>query len=83
MSVMPPLKLARLPARTPVKITVSVMPDLHRTLEKYADCYRETYGDAEKIADLIPFMLEAFLASDKDFAKARRDMELKTTGEAR
>lgn len=76
------LKLAKLPARTPVKVTISVTPDLHRTLAKYAECYREAYGETEKIGDLIPFMLEAFLASDKDFAKARRDLELKATGEA-
>lgn len=76
------LKLARLPARTPVRITISVTPDLHRILERYAECYREAYGEAEKIGDLIPFMLEAFLASDKDFAKGRRDMESKITGEA-
>jgi hypothetical protein len=76
------LKLAKLPARTPVRITVSVTPDLYRILEKYAECYREAYGETEKVGDLIPFMLEAFLASDKDFAKARRDLELKTIGEA-
>lgn len=69
---MPILKLAKLPARTPVRITISVTPDLRRTLERYANCYREAYGEAEKIGDLIPFMLEAFLSSDKDFAKARR-----------
>jgi hypothetical protein len=79
---MPTLKLAKLPARAPVRITISVTPDLYRTLERYAECYREAYGETEKVADLIPFMLEAFLASDKEFAKARRDMELKATGEA-
>ena len=76
------VKLAKLPARTPVRLTISVTPDLYRTLERYAECYRQTYGEAEKIGDLIPFMLEAFLASDKDFAKARRNVELKTIGEA-
>jgi hypothetical protein len=45
---------------------------LHQTLERYAECYQETYGETEKITDLIPFMLEAFLASDKEFAKARK-----------
>lgn len=79
---MPGLKLAKLPARTSVRIAVSVTPDLYRTLERYAQCYRETYGETEKVGDLIPFMLEAFLASDKDFAKARRDRELKIKGEA-
>ena len=76
------VKLAKLPARTPVRLTISMTPDLHRTLERYAECYRQTYGETEKIGDLIPFMLEAFLASDKDFAKARRDRESKVTGEA-
>lgn len=66
------LKLAKLPARTPVKITITVTPDLHRMLEKYAECYRQAYGEAEKTAELIPFMLEAFLASDKEFARARK-----------
>jgi hypothetical protein len=78
---MPTLKLAKLPARAPVRIIISVTPELYRTLERYAECYREAYGETEKVADLIPFMLEAFLASDKEFAKARRDMELKTAGE--
>lgn len=63
------LKLAKLPVRTPLRLTINVMPDLHRALERYTECYRETYGDAEKITELIPFMLEAFLASDKEFAK--------------
>jgi hypothetical protein len=78
---MPTLKLAKLPARAPVRITISVTPDLYRTLERYAECYREAYGETEKIGDLIPFMLEAFLASDKDFAKSRRDRESKAPGE--
>jgi hypothetical protein len=66
------VRLAKLPARTPVRLTIAVTPDLYRTLERYAECYRETYGETEKVADLIPFMLEAFLASDKEFAKARK-----------
>jgi hypothetical protein len=76
------VKLAKLPARTPVRIAISVTPELYRILERYAECYLQTYGEAEKIGDLIPFMLEAFLVSDKDFAKARKNIELKTTGEA-
>lgn len=66
------LKLGKLPARTPVRLTISVSPGLCRTLERYAACYRETYGETEKVTELIPFMLEAFLASDKEFAKARK-----------
>jgi hypothetical protein len=37
-----------------------------------AEIYRETYGEAETVAELIPFMLGAFLESDRGFAKARK-----------
>ncbi len=68
------LKLAKLPDRTPVRIAVTVTPDLNRDLAAYAEIYRQAYGRAESIADLIPFMLEAFLASDRGFAQARKEI---------
>jgi hypothetical protein len=67
------LKLARLPERTPVKITFTAPPELDLALRQYAGLYRAAYGQAETVADLIPFMLEAFLDSDRAFAKARKD----------
>lgn len=69
---MPELKLSKLPDRAPVKITISVAPELNRALQAYAELYRETYGEAEPVAALIPYMLESFLAADRGFAKARR-----------
>jgi hypothetical protein len=66
------LKLARLPDRTPVKITVTVSPGLNKTLNAYAELYRERYGEAEPVSELIPFMLASFLESDRGFAKAQR-----------
>jgi hypothetical protein len=68
----PELKLAKLPDRTPAKITITVPSDLNRALNEYAELYRETYGEAETVAELIPFMLGAFLESDRGFAKARK-----------
>lgn len=65
------LKLARLPERTPVKLSISVPPDLHQALADYASLYAEAYGHAETITDLIPAMLAAFLASDREFLRAR------------
>lgn len=65
------LKLARLPDKTPVKLTISVAPDLQRDLADYAAIYRETYGEEQAVADLVPQMLATFLASDRGFAKAR------------
>ena len=69
---MPALKLGKLPERTPVRLTVAIPPELHRLLSEYAAIYREAYGQEETLADLIPFMLQAFLESDRDFARARR-----------
>jgi len=69
---MPDLKLGKLPDRTPVKIAITVSPELNRALGQYAELYRATYGQAEAVADLIPFMLDAFLDSDRGFTKARK-----------
>jgi len=66
------LKLARIPDRTPVKVTISVTPDLNDALAAYADVYRSTYGQAESVTDLIPYMLRSFLDGDRAFLLARR-----------
>ena len=34
---MPDLKLSRLPDRTPIKLSITVMPDLHQALKDYAE----------------------------------------------
>lgn len=67
------LKLPKLPDRTPVKLTVTLSPDQHQRLLSYAALYRETYGADEPVADLIPYMLDAFLDSDRAYAKARKE----------
>ncbi len=69
------IRLPKLPDRTPAKITITVLPNLNRALAEYADLYREAYGEKVDIAELIPFMLDAFLSSDRAFAKARKDKE--------
>ena len=69
---MPTLKLPQLPDRSPVRLTIGMPPELHRALTEYAALYREAYGQEESVADLIPFILRAFLESDRDFSKARR-----------
>jgi hypothetical protein len=78
----PELKLAKLPDRTPVKITISVIPELHYALQQYAVLYRTTYGEAETIAELVPFMLGIFLESDRGFVKARKNVSLDVGGGA-
>lgn len=68
---MPELKLGRLPDRTPVKLTVTITPDLHLMLQQYAALYAEAYGREEAITELVPAMLVAFLESDRGFARGR------------
>ncbi len=65
------LKLPQLPDRTPVKISISLMPDLNQALADYAALYAKTYGRDEPITELIPAMLTAFLESDRTFTRAR------------
>ncbi|HUZ72349.1 MAG TPA: DUF2274 domain-containing protein [Stellaceae bacterium] len=70
------LKLAKLPDRTPARITITVSPELNQALRQYAGIYRATYGETESVAELIPFMLGAFLDSDRGFTKARKEVPL-------
>ncbi|RWH73416.1 DUF2274 domain-containing protein [Mesorhizobium sp.] len=67
------LKLGKLPDRTPSKITITVSADLNQALSDYAALYRQTYGESETVAELIPFMLAGFLEGDRAFAKARKE----------
>jgi hypothetical protein len=64
------LRIAKLPDRNPVKLTIAVMPDLHDALQDYAKLYAETYGQADAMVDLVPAMLKAFLDSDRGFQRS-------------
>src|SRR3546814_16931610 len=66
------LKLPKLPDRTPVKIGISVMPDVFEALNAYADAYEASYGRRESVPDLIPFIPDSLLASDRSFSRPRR-----------
>ena len=66
------LKLARLPDRTPLKLSISVTPALADDLAAYAKLYQETYGREETISELVLAMLSAFLETDRAFSRGRR-----------
>ncbi len=68
---MPDLKLAKLPDRTPIKLAITITPDLHQALQEYAALYASTYGREEPVAELVPAMLTAFLEGDRAFARSR------------
>ncbi len=63
------IRLAKLPERNPVKLSISVPPALHEALIAYAAAYAKEYGSEEPVTELT--MLTAFLESDRAFAKAR------------
>jgi hypothetical protein len=65
------LKMARLPDRTPIKLTISIFPDLHQRLSEYATLYADAYGSQEPVSELIPAMLSAFLDSDREFTRTQ------------
>ena len=69
------LKLTQLPDRIPVKLTITLQPDLKKALDDYAALYARTYGSEEPVAELVPFMLESFLKADAGFRKGRKELE--------
>lgn len=73
------LRLGQLPDRTPVKLTVSVNPDLASALADYAAIYAETYGAEEKPETLVPAMLDMFLSSDAGFKRARKALHARAS----
>lgn len=75
------LRLAKLPDRTPVKITMTVSPELNRMLQDYAAFYAKSYSAEESVAELCPYMLQAFMEADRGFQKARKGADSKTSEE--
>ncbi len=65
------LRLAKLPERAPVKLTITLDRACHALLTAYAEAYRAVYGADEELNDLIPFMLRQFVESDRNFARMR------------
>jgi hypothetical protein len=69
------LKLMQLPDRIPVKLTITLQPDLKKALDDYAALYARTYGAEEPVVELVPFMLESFLKADAGFRKGRKELQ--------
>ncbi len=70
------LKLAKLPDRTPVKLMITVSPELNQMLLAYQAAYKAAYlkaDEEESLAALLPFMIQSFLESDRNFVKVMRE----------
>ncbi|WP_299410384.1 DUF2274 domain-containing protein [uncultured Roseobacter sp.] len=68
------LKLEKLPDRASTKISFTADAELKAALNDYAEIYRKSYGQKETVADLIPFMLQAFMNADHSFKRARKEL---------
>jgi len=66
------LKIGPLPDRTPQKLMLQIEPSLATELEDYARVHSQLHGEDASVQVLVPHMLEAFLASDAGFRKARK-----------
>lgn len=66
------LKLGRLADRTPIKLSIHVLPELDGALREYARIYAEIYGREEQVTTLVPAMLDAFLQADREFLRRRK-----------
>lgn len=69
------LKLGALSDDKPVKLTVELPAKVHRDLDAYAKVLeRQTGQIAADPAKLIGPMVERFMATDRGFAKLRREV---------
>lgn len=66
------LKIGAIPDRTPVKLSLSLSPDVHDALQDYASIHEKEFGQQAPVADLAVLMIERFLASDAQFKRARK-----------
>jgi hypothetical protein len=63
------LRLGPLPDTHTVRLTFSCSAQLKADLDRYAALHAQTYGEAVDAVTLIPHMLAAFMARDRDFKK--------------
>ena len=75
------LKLGPLTDDKPVKISVELPAAVHRDLVVYANVLGRTTGQmAPDPSKLIVPMIERFMATDRAFARARRDQSAQVVG---
>ncbi len=69
------LKIAAIPDDKPVKIALELPAALHRDLVAYADILaRDSGSPASDPIKLVPAMLARFMATDRAFRKARKQI---------
>lgn len=67
------LKLGSIPDDKPVKVALELPADIHRDLTAYAEALAHETGQSHEPAKLIAPMLARFMATDRGFAKLRKE----------
>ena len=67
------LKLGPIPDDKPVKVSLDLPADIHRDLVAYAEALARETGQTHEPAKLIAPMLARFMATDRGFAKLRKE----------
>ena len=65
------LRLGPLPKTETVRFSFNCTKALQADLEQYATLHAQAYGEPVDAATLVPHMLEAFMARDREFRKRR------------
>lgn len=68
------IKLDPLPNRKPVKLTLTLDPEVFDALEDYARIYAEQYGNGEPVHAIAASMISGFMDSDAAFRRARKNL---------
>ncbi|WP_027483906.1 DUF2274 domain-containing protein [Rhodanobacter sp. OR87] len=71
MSTTRKLRLGPLPKMESIKLTFACPVALKADLDRYAALHAQAYGEAVDATTLIPHMLEAFIAGDREFRRGR------------
>ena len=74
------LRLGFIESDKPVKLTVELPSSVHRELVAYADAHARATGQTKlAVEKLIAPMLARFMATDRAFAKGRRNTHQSTS----
>ena len=65
------LRLGPIPKTETLKLTIVLSARLNTDLARYAELHTQTWGDQVDVATIVPHILEAFIARDRGFRKAK------------
>ncbi|MBS0429430.1 MAG: DUF2274 domain-containing protein [Proteobacteria bacterium] len=71
MSSTSKLRLGPLPRQEVVKLTFACPASTKADLDRYAALHAQIYGETVDTLQLIPYMLEAFMARDRAFRRGK------------